>query len=90
METRSPELLESLERKLREAQASYLRAMQEYRRLMSTSRSTSDLNDPGFVDGQHALSKALRIHRHARVRYERRLQDFTEYVLNGTPPKDVD
>ncbi len=87
MDTRSPEVSQSLELKLRQAQVAYQQALKDYRRLMNISRITSDLRDPGFADGQHALAKALRIHRHARQKYERSLQEFTDYVLNGKLPK---
>ena len=50
---------------------------------MNLSKMTSDLRDPGFLDGRHALTRALKLHRHARQNYESALQQFTEYILNG-------
>lgn len=87
MEIRSTEVTAALETKVRQAEAAYQRARQEYQRLITLSRMTHDLADPGFMDGQHALAKALKIHRHARENYERALQQFTDYILNGKPPE---
>lgn len=86
METRSTEVTTALEAKVRHAEAAYRHAREEYQRLMNIARVVAGPRDPGFVDGQHALSKALKIHRHARQNYEHALQQFTEYILNGKLP----
>jgi hypothetical protein len=81
---------ESLREKLHEAQAAYERARDEYKRLMNISRETSSLDDPGLVDGMHAVRRALVIHRQARVVYEQALKAFTDFVLEGKVPPRAD
>ncbi|PWU03483.1 MAG: hypothetical protein C5B51_18875 [Terriglobia bacterium] len=76
----------SLRRRLEEAQAAYQRATTEYRRLTSISAATEHPEDPGLVDGTFALRQAMRLHRHARLKYERALKEFTDFILSGKMP----
>lgn len=87
METRSSEVAAVLQRKVHEAEVAYQRAREEYQRLMTVARATANPSDPGLVDGQHAVVRALRIHCFARRKYEDALRQFTEFILNGRPPE---
>jgi hypothetical protein len=83
------QVAESLREKVDQAQASYRRATDEYKRLMSISRGTSSLDDPGLVDGMHALRRAMAIHQQARLEYQQALKTFTDFILYGkVPPAD--
>jgi hypothetical protein len=86
MGTRAIDLSISLKRKLADAQAEYQRASAECQRLMCIAADIRGLDDTGNVDGHHALSQALKIHRHARLKYETALREFTEYILSGKAP----
>lgn len=77
---------EELRRKAEDAKAAYLRAKGEYEQLMAISAETANINDPGFVDGTAALLRALKVHTHARERYQQALRDLTEYILDGKLP----
>jgi hypothetical protein len=84
MDSVAAETTIALQRKLREAQRAYQRAVSEYRRLIAISSDTSAVDDPGRVDGNHAFHQALITHGRARVDYERALKEFTEHVLRST------
>jgi len=83
MEDRSRDLSLTLKAKVRTAELEYRRALEEYRRLTRISTATSDLNDPGFVDGNFAMRRAMQVHTCARRKYESALKEFTDFVLNG-------
>ena len=55
---------------------------------MSVSSDLSDLNEPGLLDGNHAMRQALKVHAQARQNYARALRDFTEYILTGKLPQN--
>jgi hypothetical protein len=83
------QLEQSLLQELDKARLAYRRATAEYKSLMVISGDTSDLSDPGLVDGLHALRRALIIHRQSRLDYEQALKAFSDFVLHGElPPAD--
>jgi hypothetical protein len=91
MRPEAVQVAESLREKLEEAQASYRRATDEYKRLMSISRETSSLNDPALVDGLHAMRRAIVIHEQARLEYQQALKAFNDFILDGkVPPSGPD
>jgi len=80
------EVSKRLYRKLDNARQSYQRAIAEYRDLMAISAQTADAKDPGLIDGNHAMRRAMQVHRLARLQYENALREFTDFVLNGKVP----
>lgn len=72
-----------LRRNLDEAQAAYKRAKVEYQRLMAISKDACALKDSALADGNLELRQAMRVHFEARMKYQRALQEFMGFILNG-------
>jgi len=89
LDLKSVELAAKLRRELDHAGTEYERATAEYKRLMNVSRDVFRLDDPVIADGSYAIRQALRIHRSARLQYERALRNFTDYILYGKLPLEV-
>jgi hypothetical protein len=79
MSPEAVQIAESLRKKLREVEAAYERAADEYKRLISASENTS-IDDAAVVDGMLAL-RAMVIHQQARLEYEQALRMFTDFAL---------
>ena len=76
-----------LREKVKQAEVSYRRATDEYKRLMSIFTDTSSLDDLGLVEGP--LRHALVIQQQARVIYDQALKTFNDFILHGKlPPTD--
>jgi len=69
----------TLHRKLCEAEDAYKRAVEEYNRLIAVSLSIADAEDFGFVDGTHALRRAMVVQRLPLRRYHAALKEFTDF-----------
>ena len=90
MENRRDEISERLRLKPEEAKVVYDRACQQYNRLMAIAADTDTLEEPAFQDGIYAMRKAMQVHRQARLQYQHALKDFTDFILHGKMPTDLD
>jgi hypothetical protein len=86
MDAKAVGIAANLRRELDEAGFRYRQAVQEYKKLLEVSAKILSAEDPGLVDGTHAMGRAFAIHRRAREEYERALRKFTDFVLYGKKP----